>query len=359
MRISSIKTQSLIMAGILVFTCNAFSAEKTITIEGELIVGTLDSNIDAGNVSAGFMTQSDIGNQIFEKCGGGDKCKVTSVVDDNGFIKSLISVEKVGDGEQITLNATDYNNDKTKPSFDCSKASTFVEKSICADKKLSDMDNVLMSRYKKAYVATKDQELLKNEQKYWLKNVRNVCKNNKCIEDAYIDRLLKLNINLDKNQGGIENASEIKEKDMQITNQVDIDKSIRIKGFYIGMLYEKACENVAKISEIKRSEVIEIKNPIQCSGKHYLQPKITADESGSVINIILNRTHFGSNADSKGFIQEFADNYKLNLKFLSSEPRGLGGSMITYYQHTGDNEFIQVSDGGSVQIIKRNKGQFD
>jgi uncharacterized protein len=44
-------------------------------------------------------------------------------------------------------------------SFDCGKASTPVEKSICANTKLSELDSQLMQSYKKA-------ALLKNE---WIK----------------------------------------------------------------------------------------------------------------------------------------------------------------------------------------------
>lgn len=89
----------------------------------------------------------------------------------------------------LSCNAFTANN----PSFDCAKASTFVEKSICSDSKLSELDILLMSSYKKAYSTTKDQESLKTEQKSWLKNVRNTCQNNKCLEDAYNSRMSQLN----------------------------------------------------------------------------------------------------------------------------------------------------------------------
>jgi len=76
-------------------------------------------------------------------------------------------------------------------SFDCSKASTFVEKAICADTLLGKLDDTLSENYNNMLAgnigkgAIKD---LKATQKKWLSE-RNKCTDNKCLIEAYRKRI--------------------------------------------------------------------------------------------------------------------------------------------------------------------------
>ncbi len=76
-------------------------------------------------------------------------------------------------------------------SFDCKKASTLVEKSICTDPFLGKLDDALSENYKYMFAsdigdgARKD---LRTTQKKWLSE-RNNCINNKCLADAYRKRV--------------------------------------------------------------------------------------------------------------------------------------------------------------------------
>ena len=76
-------------------------------------------------------------------------------------------------------------------SFDCAKASTFVEKAICTDPLLGKLDDALSENYKYMLAsnigdgARKD---LRATQKKWLSD-RNKCTNNKCLTDAYRKRV--------------------------------------------------------------------------------------------------------------------------------------------------------------------------
>lgn len=77
--------------------------------------------------------------------------------------------------------------------FDCAKAATRVEKAICADPELSQLD-VDLDRY---YLTARDEleeskACLKTDQLQWLKTVRNVCKDNACLKAAYLKRLSEL-----------------------------------------------------------------------------------------------------------------------------------------------------------------------
>jgi uncharacterized protein len=77
--------------------------------------------------------------------------------------------------------------------FDCNKASTFVEKVICSDSRLTSMDDQLGRLYKDALAASSNIAALKTEQKAWLSS-RNQCKDSDCIMKAYTDRISALSV---------------------------------------------------------------------------------------------------------------------------------------------------------------------
>jgi uncharacterized protein len=79
-------------------------------------------------------------------------------------------------------------------SFDCSKAATGTEKTICANRRVSDLDEYL-GRYYQAARATMSREAgacLGSNQREWLRSVRNVCKDAACLERVYLSRLSEL-----------------------------------------------------------------------------------------------------------------------------------------------------------------------
>lgn len=79
-------------------------------------------------------------------------------------------------------------------SFDCSKAATATEKAICANGRVSDLDEYL-GRYYQAGRASMGREAgacLASNQREWLRGVRNVCKDAKCLERVYLSRLAEL-----------------------------------------------------------------------------------------------------------------------------------------------------------------------
>jgi uncharacterized protein len=78
-------------------------------------------------------------------------------------------------------------------SFNCTKAVSWVETAICTDKQVSDLDELLLSSYKKALSGTADVNSLKAAQRDWLKSVRDVCKDIACLKEAYTSRLNELN----------------------------------------------------------------------------------------------------------------------------------------------------------------------
>lgn len=78
-------------------------------------------------------------------------------------------------------------------SFDCQKATSEVEKIICGDYELSNLDESL----NKAYLQALEWKDIKNRiiksQRQWLK-VRNACKNAECLKNAYEARIKELGL---------------------------------------------------------------------------------------------------------------------------------------------------------------------
>ena len=86
-----------------------------------------------------------------------------------------------------------------RASFDCSKARTTVEKAICMNDRLGDLDVELNNDYLllKNYLKKDDFKSLKLQQRQWLKSLKSVCKNpsdmENCLIDEYKQRVSELN----------------------------------------------------------------------------------------------------------------------------------------------------------------------
>ena len=76
-------------------------------------------------------------------------------------------------------------------SFDCSKATTKIEKIICSDNELSKLDDQLSSTYKTSLQVERDADAIRHGQKEWMK-ARNACQDVACIRLAYEKRISDL-----------------------------------------------------------------------------------------------------------------------------------------------------------------------
>lgn len=76
-------------------------------------------------------------------------------------------------------------------SFDCAKATTKVEKQVCADEALSAQDETLAAVYRQAASLTSGGPEPKQSQRAWLKR-RNACADPGCIAQAYASRIAEL-----------------------------------------------------------------------------------------------------------------------------------------------------------------------
>src|SRR5436309_13896003 len=83
-------------------------------------------------------------------------------------------------------------------SFDCAKAKTKIEKQICSNTKLSELDDKLTTLYNKVLAQSPVPEDTKEQQREWVKDPRNLCKNADCLERAYTNRISDLQEQLEK-----------------------------------------------------------------------------------------------------------------------------------------------------------------
>ena len=77
-------------------------------------------------------------------------------------------------------------------SFDCAKASSRIDKAICASPKVSDLDSKLAEIYSAVVLQSSDVESEKLAQRSWLKETRNQCQDEACLESAYQQRINSL-----------------------------------------------------------------------------------------------------------------------------------------------------------------------
>ncbi len=82
------------------------------------------------------------------------------------------------------------NQEKTyETSFNCSKASNFVEKSICTDSSLAQLDIALSDMYKEKLGQADNKAEFKQNQKEWVLNTEGACQDKECIENAINQRI--------------------------------------------------------------------------------------------------------------------------------------------------------------------------
>lgn len=91
--------------------------------------------------------------------------------------------------------------------FDCSKAKSPTEKTICSTTSLSDLDEILVLSFNKAVAGSADAKALKTAQQTWLKTREACASNGACITKAYTSRLSELINLVAKNQQSVATTS--------------------------------------------------------------------------------------------------------------------------------------------------------
>lgn len=110
--------------------------------------------------------------------------------------------------------------DANAAGFDCSKASTSIEKMICNDRILSDLDSAMSNLY-----SSKKNDKLKEIQLDWIKNKRNLAHSSDELRALYAEHIQFLSTYVDKtNNYDSENKSEGVSKPMESRKSIAKEK---------------------------------------------------------------------------------------------------------------------------------------
>lgn len=135
-------------------------------------------------------------------------------------------------------------------SFDCSKASTKTEKTICKDPILSKLDEDMAAAYSKGLKTTNSNALKKGQRK-WLKEILAPCSEDKvCIKKAYEIRLVQLG-NVESQKAVIDDKDEEKAditRALTMTCQYSDHKTFQLESVSI----EQTTENKGTPAAVKK-----------------------------------------------------------------------------------------------------------
>ena len=140
-------------------------------------------------------------------------------------------------------------------SFNCTKASSNVEKMICTDVFLSELDTQMGTLYKEASKSTTNKKELLDNQRIWIKEREN-CATADCISSTTKNRISQLeNLISTKSQ---DISTNIKKVELQVGSTEKIPFDISIKpvyneawGFTYPLITITALEDNLKLTNIK------------------------------------------------------------------------------------------------------------
>jgi uncharacterized protein len=178
---------------------------KTIRVDSkvrfQLEVARGAPSYDSGYVEGEFTLKGARGT--FTSAGKPEGCEIAFSFQSKSVSVSQ-SAEKGGcgfgggvhaDGEMLLLSdrppkLSQGDPRESKPYFDCEKAASKIERQICDDTLLSKLDSVLADNYSSMLASDfgGSKASLKAEQRAWISK-RDVCKNRKCLIEAYRVRI--------------------------------------------------------------------------------------------------------------------------------------------------------------------------
>lgn len=118
-------------------------------------------------------------------------------------------------------------------SFNCLNASSKIEKLICGNDDLSKLDDALNMAYQKVIEQHDSKQKVLEEQRQWLKRVRNMCQDAACLNKAYQERIRDLTVALAKSASApATDAPSLCNQQLRsiLSETVDLAKSIPAPG---------------------------------------------------------------------------------------------------------------------------------
>lgn len=105
----------------------------------------------------------------------------------NSSILKKTIIKAIGVSVVATLSSALY-----AASFDCANVAAPIEKLVCSDETVSNLDADLARVYKVALEKAENKDALKQQQRAWLKEKRNACKEASCLTQIYQARIAEL-----------------------------------------------------------------------------------------------------------------------------------------------------------------------
>lgn len=148
-------------------------------------------------------------------------------------------------GLTLALALSIFAGGASAASFDCAKASTFAERSICQDGFLSKADEILARTYTKALNDSTDPAALRQSQREWL-IVRDACTVQKCLDQTIGARIQTLeNYALKERNKAYDAQAELEAQQRQAQR----DEQDRLADEKAAVLAEQEAQRKAALSE--------------------------------------------------------------------------------------------------------------
>lgn len=165
---------------ILMFDLQVLAKPKRFDgVECDVTQQTYGSVLECGEELFAVKKGSAVEKSLNQICKTRFKCQISFEVNNRDEVTKILSAFTKGKKKDQTF-AT---------SFDCKKAHNSVEKIICTNEDLAKLDNQLGAEIKKALETAESTIKVRDRQKAWIKEKRNVCKDRECLLEAYQKRL--------------------------------------------------------------------------------------------------------------------------------------------------------------------------
>jgi uncharacterized protein len=102
----------------------------------------------------------------------------------------------------VIFAITITNSSAFGASFNCTKSATTIEKLICNNQELSQLDDKVNKLYHDNLAKTENKPYLTQDQRRWLGMQRNICKDVNCLKQAYESRITALSTTIGQEEYG-------------------------------------------------------------------------------------------------------------------------------------------------------------
>ncbi len=176
------KKAFLLFQLVLLFGFSTHAKDKRLdSVECDVKKQSYGSTLECGDDIYSVKMGSSVEKSLYQICKSNFKCKISFQANARDEVTKILSAFSKGK-KQAKMYLT---------SFECKKQRSEVEEIICTDEELAKLDNRLGAEIKILLEKSEDTKAVRDEQKNWLKNNRDKCKDKDCLMTEYKTRLEK------------------------------------------------------------------------------------------------------------------------------------------------------------------------